>query len=666
MKIPLLGVALLSLGLATALTGQNPPDTTRWTILLGGQVAGEYLHWTEPDGELRYFHEFNDRGRGPRTETRVRLGPDGLAVWFETTGVDYFKTPFTSWYRVEDGVARWENRNEAGEREVTEPALFGGGGGDPGLLVRTVLAHGGAMAALPEGRIQVERVAELEVTAGGRTRTIVQYEISGMGFEPWVAWLTPEGRYFASGGGWQGTIEAGWEEALAGIVAAQEARAARRYEELARRLTRVPTDPVVFRGVGVYDPVARAIRPDQTVVVEGDRIVAVGPAGTVDIPHGAEVVDGAGRTLLPGLWDMHTHESHFAGALHLAAGVTSVRDLGNDTAIVLDIQRKRAAGTALGPRVIAAGFMDGPGPFTAPTGPKVSSEDEARQVVRDYARAGMEQIKVYSSLDPALLPVVIDEATRNGMRVSGHLPWPLLAEQAIQAGIHELQHVNFLVLNFLGDTIDTRTPARFHAPARLGAQLDLGSAAVQRFVALLRERDVVVDPTLAVFESLFTSRDGQVTPGFEDIVHRFPPEVRRGMKGGGLPAPEGLEQRYRDSFQTMLDLVALLHEAGVRIVPGTDALAGFTLHRELELYHRAGIPAADVLYLATLGSARVAGRDDRLGRIEPGMLADLVLVDGDPTRDITDIRRTRLVLKGGAVYDPDALHGAFNIEPAPR
>ena len=122
---------------------------------------------------------------------------------------------------------------------------------------------------------------------------------------------------------------------------------------------------------------------------------------------------------------------------------------------------------------------------------------------------------------------------------------------------------------------------------------------------------------------------------------------------------------FRASFAKMLELVGLLHRAGVRIVPGTDGFAGFTLHRELELYAEAGIPAADVLYLATLGSARVAERDDRLGTVEAGKLADLVLVEGDPTADISNVRRTRLVVKDGVVFDPNAIYAEFNVGPTP-
>jgi imidazolonepropionase-like amidohydrolase len=227
----------------------------------------------------------------------------------------------------------------------------------------------------------------------------------------------------------------------------------------------------------------------------------------------------------------------------------------------------------------------------------------------------------------------------------------------------EIQHANFLVLNFLGDSIDTRTPARFTAPARMAAGLDLSSPGVQRFVALLADRHVVVDPTLNAFEGMFTARSGQVSPDFAAVAARLPVSVRRTLLTGGLPVPEGMDARYRESYRRMVQLVGMLHRQGVRLVAGTDALAGFQLHRELELYVEAGIPPADVLYIATLGAAQVMKHDGELGTIAPGKLADVVLVDGDPTARISDVRRTRLVVKDGVVYEPDRLYAAIGVAP---
>jgi imidazolonepropionase-like amidohydrolase len=405
------------------------------------------------------------------------------------------------------------------------------------------------------------------------------------------------------------------------------------------------------------------VTPGVTVVVEGSRIAAVGPDGEVSIPAGARVVEAEGKTLLPGLFDMHVHLSPIDGILHMAAGVTTVRDMANDIDQLLDMRQRFDDGTAIGPRVIMAGFMDGPGPYAGPTKVLVDTEAEIREWIARYDSLGYEQIKIYSSIQTELVPAITDAAREHGMKVSGHIPAFMTAEQAVMQGFGEITHANMLFLNFQGDTLDTRTPARFTAVAQYGAELDLESDSVQDFLQLLKDREVIVDPTVSIWEGMFTGRPGEVSPNFEPVADRLPPTVRRGFLAGGLPVPDEMDMRYRESFQRILDMVAEVYEQGITIVPGTDAMAGFALHRELELYERAGIPAAQVLRIATLGSAEVAGRADQLGSIEPGKLADMILVDGDPTARMSDIRNVRLVMKDGVLFDAASLYRAIGVAP---
>jgi imidazolonepropionase-like amidohydrolase len=355
---------------------------------------------------------------------------------------------------------------------------------------------------------------------------------------------------------------------------------------------------------------------------------------------------------------MHVHIGPEDGALHLAAGVTSVRDLANDPDALDDLSGRIGAGEALGPRIVAAGFIDGPGPYQGPTQALAATEAEAREWVCRYAARGYRQIKLYSSLKPELVPVVVDEAHKHSMRVSGHIPAFMTAEQAVRAGYNEIQHMNMLFLNFFFDEVqDTRTPARFTAVAERAAELDLGSQRVQAFLALLKEKGVVVDPTLAIFEQMFEGRPGEVRPGFETVSERLPSQVRRELLDGGLPLPDGREQRYRDSFDAMLRMLKRLHDAGIPVVAGTDDMPGFALQRELELYVRAGLTPAEV------GAARVAGREAELGALAPGKLADMALVDGDPLADISAVRKVSLTIKGGVLYDVAALLEARGVRP---
>jgi hypothetical protein len=238
------------------------------------------------------------------------------------------------------------------------------------------------------------------------------------------------------------------------------------------------------------------------------------------------------------------------------------------------------------------------------------------------------------------------------------------AEQFVRDGVDEIQHMNFIFLDFMPQVKDTRTPARFTEVAAHGAEIDPKSEQVQSFIRLLKEHKIVVDPTLSIFESMIDDRPGKMAAGYAAVADNMPAQVRRGFLYGGLQVPPGQDQRYQDSFQRMLDMAKAFYDSGVPIVAGTDSLAGYTLHRELELYVKAGIPAPKVLQLATLGAARVVKRDAELGSIAPGKLADMILVDGDPAAHISDIRRVNTVVRNGVVFQVAEMDRALGVIPA--
>jgi imidazolonepropionase-like amidohydrolase len=257
-----------------------------------------------------------------------------------------------------------------------------------------------------------------------------------------------------------------------------------------------------------------------------------------------------------------------------------------------------------------------------------------------------------------------DRAHARGMRVSGHVPAFMSAKQFVENGADEIQHINFIELNFLFPEVkETRNRDRFIKVAERAREFTPDKPAVRDFINFLKDHHTVLDPTMGIFEGLFCGNPTAITPGLEEIVPRFPPQVRRGMLSGALEAPKDKEAAYREAFPAMLRLLKALHDAGVTIIPGTDALPGYMLHHELELYARAGIPAAEVLRMATLTSAEVMGVNKDHGVIGPGKLADMILIDGDPTKDMRDIRKISTVIRGGKIYDPVAIEKALGITP---
>jgi hypothetical protein len=653
---------------AAPVTLASEPRELHYGFLLSGNRAGSAASRVEVDGTQVHTFEFNDRGRGSNTTSRYRLDAAGLPTFVETTGNDYLKSPVNERFERKGSQASWKSSAEKGEREVREPAFFLSLNAPPqeaALLAKALLATPGhRLPLLPTGEARIEELTSEEVRNGGTTRKIRLYALTGLGFAPGYVWLDENRDLFASVGGWASVFREGWVDVVPRLNSIQSAAEKARYKDLAARLTHHPQGGgLAIQHARLFDPATLASQADMTVIVSGNRIQAVGKDGEVRVPPGVEVIDARGKTLLPGLWDMHVHLSESDGLFNLAAGVTSVRDMANDIDELQDMRRRWDSGEGMGPRVLMAGFIDAPGPFAGPTKVLVSTEREALEWVERYAKLGYVQIKLYSSLDPKLVPPIVKRAHELGLRVSGHIPNGMNAEQAVRAGFDEIQHSNFLLLNFLDPKIDTRTPARFHEVAKHGAEIDLQSAQVKSFIALLKERGTVSDPTLATFEGMFKAQPGEIDPSLAAVADRLPPQVQRGLYGGGLNPPADQVQRYRDSYRAMQNMVKALHDAGVTIVAGTDGLAGFTLHRELELYVDSGIPAPEALRIATLGAARVMKRDQELGSIAPGKLADMILVDGDPVNRISDIRRVVMTVKDGSTYDTNAVWETLGVKP---
>ena len=322
-----------------------------------------------------------------------------------------------------------------------------------------------------------------------------------------------------------------------------------------------------------------------------------------------------------------------------------------------------AKGKAIGPTVYRAGFIDKKSPYSAPTGKLAETLQDALDFVDWYAERGYQQIKIYSSIDPKWVKAIAERVHHHNMKLSGHIPSFMTTEQAVLDGFDEIQHINMLFLNFLADKkSDTRTPLRFTLVGEKAGGLDLDSKEVNEFVALLKKRDVIIDSTATIFEGMFLNKAGEIDPSYLAIADNMPADVRRGFLAGDLDINEDNEKAYAKSADATLRLIKKLFDAGIRLVPGTDAIAGFTLHRELELYVKAGIPNAEVLKIATVNSARIAGQTN-VGSIEIGQTADLILLEGNPLENISDIRKVSLVMKGERLYRPAKLYRSIGIKP---
>ena len=632
-------------------------------IFIQGNPAGTQTVKEEPPGTFRVEYSYNDRGRGDHIVATWKLDAAGVPIEYEAKGNDYMKAPVEERFELKNGRASWKNRSEKGDVPVTGAAFYLPMSAPPefsGVLARALLkAPNHKLPLLPAGEVSIE--------AGGKVKTakgeLTEYRITGLGFSPSSLWLDSNG-IASSISGWFSVVPDGTEAAIKELQATQEKTDAAWSEKMARSLAHKPVGDLVIRNARLFDPRDLSITSGTTVIMTGDRIVRVGPDADVKPPAKAEIIEAQGKFLMPGLWDSHQHFGDIDGALDLANGVTSARDMAND----LDSFPKRVArfdeGTELGPRVLKAGIIDGKGELAGPTTMRVDTAEEAIKAIDWHADHGYVQIKIYSSIKPELVPIMADRAHARGMRVSGHVPAFMSAKQFVEGGADEIQHLNFIELNFLFPEVkETRNRDRFIKVAERAHEFTPDKPVVSEFIKFLKQHHTVLDPTMVVFEGLFCGDPTAITPGLEEIVPRFPPQVRRGMRSGALEAPKEKEAAYREAFPAMLRLLKALHDAGVTIIPGTDALAGYMLHHELELYVRAGIPAPEVLRMATLTSAEVMGANKDRGVIAAGKLADMILVDGDPAKNIRDLSKIATVIKAGNVYDPAAIEKALGIAP---
>lgn len=664
-------LAVMPLALAAAF-GAHAATTTKYLIISENQKQiGEQVVERLDDGLTKVRFIYKDNGRGPELTEQFRLGADGTMTEYSVKGNSTFGAVVDEQFSRKGGNAEWKSTSEQGQKAVSGPAAYLplNSSFEVASVAITALAKApdGKLPLLPSGTLSQRELDKVEVTsATGQKQTVRLVAQTGIGLSPSFFWATSGEQPRLFGviiPGFANMLEEGWQAAAPALAARQKEAENKMLTDVAVKLQHPLTGLTVVRNARIFDSEKATVGQPSDIYVLRGRITSVQPAGS-PVREADNVIDAAGRIVLPGLFDLHGHVDRWSGALNMSTGVTSVRDMGNDNKQLQAMLDETAAGKLLAPQVVPAGFLEGESPFSANNGFVIKDLKEAKDAIDWYAERGYPQLKIYNSFPKAILKDTVAYAHSRGMRVSGHIPAGLRAQEALDAGYDEIQHINQVLLNFLvkPDT-ETRNLNRFVLPAEKVADLDFNSKPVKDFVSYLAKKQISIDPTLATFAFL-KQRDGDINEPYAAVEAHMPPDVARGFKVGTMKIDGDAQlKRYEKSYAKMVQFVGVMYKAGVPIVAGTDDIPGFTLHSELALLVKAGLTPAQALQVATRNGARYTRTTNDRGSITPGKLADIVLVDGDPTRNIEDVRKVSAVITRGFLIYPQEIDAALGIAP---
>lgn len=416
-----------------------------------------------------------------------------------------------------------------------------------------------------------------------------------------------------------------------------------------------------FVNATVIDGTGAAPRPNQTVVVSGGRIAAVGDSADVSIPSGARSIDATGQFLIPGLWDLHVH-TRYEGIDHLRLllvnGITTARDMAGPWSHLAKMKRWQdeiARGERIGPRLLIAGpLLDGPGsPWSHAA--VVANPVEGRSAVQRLRAEGADFVKVYARLSRESFFAIVDEAKSVGLPFAGHVPRALSVTEASNAGQRSIEHLTGILLASSDRAEELRDGNRLDPVRTRALANSLNHSKLEELALLLRRNGTSVVPTLSLgWTGLGRARqDPQIIEA--DRLRYVPEAYVESWMRARVPSVE----RESISFETAVELVGVLHAHGVSILAGTDVVKpffvpGFSLHDELSLLVRAGLSEMEAIQAATRNAARFAGMDN-VGTIERDMVADLLVLDANPLENIDNTRTIAAVMSAGRLIERSRL-----------
>lgn len=643
----------------------NLPANEAYTVLIGGTEVG-YLKVSRNADSLITDYDYKDNGRGPTIKDTIILNEKGFPVNWKVSGNTTFGNTINEHFELKGKKANWTDATGSSEAKVTKDALYIAEGGSPymAFLGAKVLlkAKDSTIKALPAGELKITAMENFKAKADSVEVNLTSYAISGSDLNPTYIILDDQQLFFALISPRFILIREGFEQEEKRMRGLAEKYGAKRFQSLQSKYAHDYDGLVRIKNVRIFDPKTLSLSDPASVVILDEKILSIEAADTAP-QENETVIEGNGGTLVPGLYDMHSHMGENAALLNVLAGVTSVRDMGNNNEVLDELIKKIESGVLAGPHITRLGFIEGKSPFNSNNGILVTSEEEALAAVQTYADKGFYGIKLYNSMNGDWAPTIIKKAHELDLFVTGHVPAFSNANNMIKAGYDEMTHINQVMLGWVLEAEeDTRTLLRLTALKRLPA-LEIQDPKIKETIELMVKNKVAMDPTLGIHEALMLGRNGEVRAGVVDYIDHMPANVQRSYKVALANVADSLEdQEYREAYDKIISTLKIMKDKDILIVPGTDMGGAFTLHRELELYQQLGYSSAELVKLGSYDMAKYLGHEDR-GIIEEGKLADFFLVPGNPVEDIKAIKTILMVSRGGTIYFPTEIYPAFGIKP---
>lgn len=678
LKNPIRSLHNLLLFLALAVVGahaQNQStETGKFRLHKFEQPIGEESYTITRQAEtltLKSQFQFTDRGGKVPLETTFKAASDCSPQSFETRGKTCRFCPIDWEIQIAGKSARV--RQEKDTNTVTTPDTFFVASGYAPVAMQMAMmrywrAHGSPaeLALVPIGPVRIQNRAAENFDLAGRSLALRRYTVHGLIWGMETLWMDSDNNLVAlvSTDAEFDHFEAvrdEYEPLLPKFIASAARDEMAALTELSAKFAGSQNGAMSFVGATVIDGTGKAPITNATVVTRGGRIVAVGPADQIAVPNDARRIDVSGKYIIPGLWDMHAHYEQVEwGPIYLAAGVTTVRDVGNEFDFITAVRDALNSGRALGPRMLLAGIVDGESPFALGIA-RVNNPAEAQTWVQRYHDAGFQQMKIYSSVKPDNVKAICADAHKLGMTATGHIPIGMTAYEGVDDGMDQINHLHYIYDLLLPKTFDGRkaTPEEFWQTM---ASADVNSTAGKEAVKFLKDHGTVLDPTISLLEMTFLRPADVPASSIEPGILKVPPELREQLSSGGLPANVvPMAKKVRKNY---LDLLGALHRAGVTIVAGTDqGVPGYSVYREIELYAEAGFTPMEALQSATIVPARVMKVENDTGSVEVGKRADFDILDANPLDDIHNVRSVRSVVSNGVLYQSAPLWESVGFKP---